>query len=239
MSFTQWLRQVFGLGVQVAHTSRRGKTRQPSRRRHVPSLEILEDRLAPATLTVNTKDDNASDTSVLTLREAVTLVNNGGNSNSLGQSSMPAGWASQITGAFGANDMIEFASSLGGDTITLSQVGDNTAGPSALAVTTKMSIDGLTGNSGVTLGGGGGMRLFFISSSGSLTLQDLTLKNGVAKGGNGGQGSGGGGGGRGRWARRCDLQRAGLADDPQQHSDRQHRPGGQRLKLTACQTVFS
>jgi hypothetical protein len=70
----------------------------------------LEDRLAPATISVNTTADNTSDTSVLTLRDAITLVNNAGDPTSLGQSSMPAGWASQIdtTNPFGSNDTIQF-----------------------------------------------------------------------------------------------------------------------------------
>jgi hypothetical protein len=74
------------------------------------TLEWLEDRLAPATLTVNTTADNTTDISVLTLRDAITLVNNAGNPVSLGQSSMPAGWAAQIntTNPFGSNDAINF-----------------------------------------------------------------------------------------------------------------------------------
>ena len=55
-------------------------------------LEVLEDRSTPAVLTVNTAADNTTDTSALTLRDAITLVNNGGNPTSLGQTSMPAGW---------------------------------------------------------------------------------------------------------------------------------------------------
>jgi hypothetical protein len=53
---------------------------------------MLEDRLAPATLTVNSPADNTTDTTVLTLRDAVTLVNNAGDPMSLGQSSMPGGY---------------------------------------------------------------------------------------------------------------------------------------------------
>src|SRR4051812_36638218 len=70
--------------------------KRPHRTSSQPRLEALEDRLAPATLTVNSPADNTADTSVLTLREAITLVNNGGDPTSLGQASMPAGWASQI-----------------------------------------------------------------------------------------------------------------------------------------------
>jgi predicted outer membrane repeat protein len=89
---------------------RQGVARPPQRFR--PALEPVENRIAPATLTVNTADDNTTDTAFLTLREAITLVNNGGNPTSLGQSSLPAGWASQIAGPFGTNDTIQFAPGL-------------------------------------------------------------------------------------------------------------------------------
>jgi hypothetical protein len=73
-------------------------------------LEVLEDRLSPAVLTVNTTADNTTDTSVLTLRDAITLANSAGDPTALGQSSMPAGWASQIdtTNPFGSSDTIQF-----------------------------------------------------------------------------------------------------------------------------------
>jgi CSLREA domain-containing protein len=43
----------------------------------VLQLEILEDRLAPATLTVNTLADEATADTTLSLREAVGVVNSG------------------------------------------------------------------------------------------------------------------------------------------------------------------
>src|SRR5262249_43948350 len=61
-----------------------------------------------AILTVNSTADNSSDTTVLTLRDAITLTNSGGDPSSLGQSSMPAGWASQISGIFGNDNTIDF-----------------------------------------------------------------------------------------------------------------------------------
>src|SRR5665213_2140017 len=73
-----------------------------------PSVEHLEERLVLSALVVNSAADNTTDTSVLTLRDAITLLNNGGNPTSLDQASMPARWASQITGSFGSNDRIEF-----------------------------------------------------------------------------------------------------------------------------------
>src|SRR5262245_11635708 len=86
-------------------------SRRLERRRFRPVLEGLEERLAPATLIVNSTADNITDTSVLTLRDAVTLVNHGGNPSSLGQTGMPTGWQNQIntfnnTQPFGNNDNI-------------------------------------------------------------------------------------------------------------------------------------
>src|SRR5207245_2599273 len=96
---------------------------------------------APATLTVNSLADNTTDTSVLTLRDAVVLVNNAGAPSGLGQATMPDGWAAQVNtvdgGNFGTNDTIRFAPSLVGaalQTITL--------GGTALALTRSVFLNG-------------------------------------------------------------------------------------------------
>jgi hypothetical protein len=170
------------------------------RRRFRPVLEFLEDRLAPATLTINSVADTIAAGTSLTIREAVLLVDAGGNATTALNRSLTMGEAGQITGTFGSNDTIQFDSSLAGQTITLSITGDDTVGPSALPVTTALSIDGPSGSSGVTLSGGGAasnLRLFYVSPSGNLTLQNLTLSNGRAAGGNGASQEGGGGGGAG------------------------------------------
>src|SRR5205823_1033051 len=120
---------------------------------------MLESRLAPATLTVNTLADNTTDTTVLTLRDAITLVNNAGNPSSLGQGSMPSGWASQIntTNAFGTQDTILFDSSLdsGGPAnlhVTVTPTNDSTSfGASAFVINTPMTIQGPFDNNGITL----------------------------------------------------------------------------------------
>ena len=72
MNFTQWLRQTFVSQGQVARNSRPSKDRQAPRLRFVPRLDSMEDRLAPAILTVNSIADNtvASD-GLVSLREAV------------------------------------------------------------------------------------------------------------------------------------------------------------------------
>jgi hypothetical protein len=101
---------MFTIPTSRGRKTLRARSRIFHRNKARPRVELLEDRTAPATLTVNTTADNTTDTSVLTLRDAITLVNNGGNPTSLGQSTMPAGWASQINTAnpFGGNDTIQF-----------------------------------------------------------------------------------------------------------------------------------
>jgi hypothetical protein len=54
----------------------RPRTARPSNSIRRLCLEVLEDRLAPATLTVNSTADTASDSDpYLTLREAIAIVN--------------------------------------------------------------------------------------------------------------------------------------------------------------------
>src|SRR5262249_38954336 len=125
---------------------------RPSARHQArPTLEVLEDRLAPATLTVNSTADNTTADTSLTLREAVLLVNAGGNATTALGRALTAAAASQVTGTYGSNDTIRFDSGLAGKTIALTTVGDGSAGPSALAVSKPLAIQGLTGGSGVTI----------------------------------------------------------------------------------------
>ena len=65
MTTRTWIRKLF---ARTPRTVRKA----PARCR--PAVEVLEDRLAPAVLTVNTLDDNLTYTSVLNLREAITLA---------------------------------------------------------------------------------------------------------------------------------------------------------------------
>jgi hypothetical protein len=108
MSFATWIRSLQLVPARSRTSHKHRSIRRPTGK---PTLELLEDRLAPATLTVNTTADNTTDTSVLTLRDAITLVNHAGDPASLGQPSMPTGWAAQIdtTSPFGSNDTIDFA----------------------------------------------------------------------------------------------------------------------------------
>jgi hypothetical protein len=103
--------------------------------------------------------------------------------------------------ASGGSSLINFAPSLtqsGPAAIYLGIDGDDTFGPSALYITSQISIVGPTAN-GITLARDIAaqptrLRLFDVALSGSLTLENLTLSGGLAQGGTG---TGGGGGGAG------------------------------------------
>jgi YDG domain len=191
MTFAQWLRQTFGSQGQIARAPRRGKSRQASRLRFVPRLDVMEDRLAPAILTVNSLLDNTiANDGLITLREAIAAANAGTNPNG---------------GQTGVNEeTIQFAAAIDGGTISLSTVGDGTSGPSAFRIGTgytgdRLVIDGKTGlTKGITIERSSSatpFRLFYVDPTGNLTLQSLTLRGGLAQGGNGGTQSGAGGGG--------------------------------------------
>jgi hypothetical protein len=149
-------------------------------RRGRPRLEWLEERCVPATFVVNSTADLAfpppgAPPGVVTLRFALTEAN-----------------------ADTAPDTITFDPSLAGKTITLSLVGDSSAGPSALAVGApgqlrEITIDGSPAP-GLTVSGPAAatnLRLVIVLPGNGLTLEDLTLSGGQARGGNGGGGGGG------------------------------------------------
>src|SRR5688572_21453355 len=75
MTLPSWIRNWIGRASPV-RTPRRAR---PDANRARPTLEVLEDRTAPAVLTVNTTTDGAANhsDSQLTLREAIAIVNSG------------------------------------------------------------------------------------------------------------------------------------------------------------------
>ncbi|MBV9124532.1 MAG: hypothetical protein JO112_14335, partial [Planctomycetes bacterium] len=179
MSSSPWQKRARRSRKSKAQAGRPAKLRRPL----LLLLEELEPRRAPAVLTVNSLADNTSDTSHLTLRDAIVLIDNGGNSNALGQPSMPAGWASQINtmmGGFGTSDTIVFAPALAGNVITLESAGDTSFGPSAFLISVPMTIQGDPAN-GIFIqrdASASPFRIFNINSSGNLTLRNLTVSNG-------------------------------------------------------------
>ena len=127
---------------------------RPARRTRL-GVERLEDRLAPAVFPVT----NLNDTGTGSLRAALALAN-----------------ADSTTA-----DTIVFDPTLAGGTVRLRSVGDGSAGPSALAVTTPVTIAG-TGQTIIQVGAIP-MRLFYVAYPGRLTLQNLALTRGQARGG--------------------------------------------------------
>jgi len=109
------------------------------------------------------------------------LVNPGG-----GQVSLRSALAYAQTN--GGTPTITFSPALAGQTVVLTNIGDGTFGPSALLVTNTVTIDG--GTNGIVISQGiggvsptGGMRIFYITSNGNLTLKNLTVSGGLAQGG--------------------------------------------------------
>jgi len=195
-NFRAWLRKLSGRFFRrpIRHVGRNPWQYQNFK----PLLEMLETRLVPfgagggggpAILIVNTADDNTSDTSVLTLREAITLVNNNGDPNSLGQHhGMPGGWASQITGHFGnSGDTIKFDSSVLSDkTIIL-------GGTELPQITTSVTITGL-GASSLAVSGNYNSREFDIAGGTTVGISGLTIEDGNGVSGTGAAYDGSGGG---------------------------------------------
>src|SRR5438094_131159 len=100
---------------------RSNKRNRPNHRtetgfRHSPRLETLEDRTAPAVLSVNSLFDGAvsGTRSTLSLREAIALVDSAGSATDAFGNSLAVAKAGQITGLFGASDTIQIASGLSG-----------------------------------------------------------------------------------------------------------------------------
>src|SRR5262249_19108841 len=151
----------------------------------------LEDRRVLATLIVNSSADNQTiGDDQLTLREAIASVAQG--------QLVDGSASSQVTGDFGSDDTIQFSPIFDGQIFTLTTAGSASAGNSAFGISNALVIDGETGlNAGITIAAadGSNFRLFYVSSTGELTLKGLTLSGGTAQGGNGGSGSGAGGGG--------------------------------------------
>ncbi len=144
--------------------------REQLRRRARPAVEFLEDRLVPSTISVNSTADNTNFNpatvtvaqvtaagATVSLRDAINAANNSGGSNTI---ALPAGSTYDLTTADNATD-----------------------GANGLPVITAP---------GVSIWGKGStierdtlapaFRLFDVSSGASLTLQNLTLSNGLADG---------------------------------------------------------
>jgi len=118
---------------------------------------------AAGEIVVTSLADNSTADDEVTLREAVLAANT---DTSIDGSAAGKG-----------PDVIRFARALAGKTITLTEVGDTTYGPSALRVDSVIVIEGVP-TAGLTIAGGGALRLFHVSPTGDLTLRALTLRDG-------------------------------------------------------------
>jgi CSLREA domain-containing protein len=141
------------------------------RRKRRPRLyiEVLEDRCLPALITVTSLADEAipNDGSV-SLREAISAIDGGGGTSD-------GGITLQNPGTFGVNDRIVFQAGLTG-TIRL------TAG--SLTVSRPLTILGL-GAASTTIDAQQHSRIFDITAAaGDVTLDGLTLTNGLSSGAN-------------------------------------------------------
>ena len=158
-----------GIRTQDHHPQPRRPEQRRGRHQLRPTLNLLEDRLllavAPQTYTVN----NLNDSGPGSLRAAIASAN-----------------ADSYSGS--ASDTIVFDSSLAGQTIGLTTVGDNSDGNSALAITAPILIDGSTApgltifRASTTLD----FRIFYVAGGGNLTLNDLTINGGRSSGYGGG-----------------------------------------------------
>ncbi|MBA4106594.1 MAG: hypothetical protein C0485_12625 [Pirellula sp.] len=173
-------------GNGVPTTDQRGLQRDPTN----IDVGAYEFRLV-ASMTVTAEIDETNVAATLSLREAIELAN-----GTRAYDSLSASEKAQVTLVGGLSNTITFANNLNGKTITLTTVGSGRVGPTALPVTSNIVVTGPAGNSGVTLSAAGTtMRLFDVTSAGNLTLQNLTLTGGTARGFAGGDFSWGGGGG--------------------------------------------
>jgi len=174
------------------------------------SVTILEDRLAPALLTVNSLADGpiSAASSTLTLREAIVLIDSGGTATDSSGNSLAAAKASQInpSSPFGSNDVIQFAPNLFGSAqqqivlvdgnllldqnaiingpvaSQLAVSGNNQSTVFGVAAGATVSISGLTVEDGAASGNSGGG----IVNGGTLTLSNVIVADNTALQGDGG-----------------------------------------------------
>ena len=152
MAFSSWIAAPFR---RAPRSPRPGR---PPSRRYRPTLELLEDRLALATLTVNTLADSTGG-SQLSLRDAILAVDGGSYSG-------PA--TGQVSGTFGSNDTILFQSGLNG-TLSLTTA----SGP--LVISNNLTI---TGTHTLNQSAGSQTGVFEVTGAATATIAGLTITQG-------------------------------------------------------------
>ncbi|HSH02561.1 MAG TPA: LamG-like jellyroll fold domain-containing protein, partial [Anaerolineae bacterium] len=137
------------------------------------------------TITVNSTDDELNADSDCSLREAIAAAN----TDSAVDACPPGSLADTIT----------FDPALNNQTIYLNTIADITFGPSALAISSTLTLHA-DPNQNITIARDPAverLRLFYVSPTGNLTINNLTIRDGNAKGGNGGPSMNMGGGAAG------------------------------------------
>jgi hypothetical protein len=140
--------------------------------RFLPYLEPLENRSVPAVLSVNSVADNMVRDNVLTLREAIALVDNGNVGRALTTLER-----AQVKGTLGKNDIIQFQLPSGHQIIKL------TGGP--LSITKPVTIIG-PGAESLTISGNNQSRVFVVGKiysrnlNLSVTITGITITGGRA-----------------------------------------------------------
>jgi hypothetical protein len=180
MSTLSRLTQRFGLASGSSHSGNPHGRLSPGRSRRL-GLEVLEDRLSPATLTVNSTADTANPSDpYLSLREAIPLVNS---------PTLPIGLSDQILA-----QIVGTLHEGGSDTIVFDHI--QVTGPIVLSgtqlelslpgSTASVSIDG--GGEGINLDGANLSRVLQVDSGVQAILDRLTITHGSVTGENFGGG---------------------------------------------------
>ncbi len=192
MSSRSWINKIFGLRSRASARGRRSRPTLGVR----PTLEILEDRLAPAAFLVSSVGDLASDPT--TLRHALANLDPGtaASTNTITFAPTLAGQTIALKTADGGQLAITQGvtiTGLGADQLAVS--GNNASRVFLVTSTTAVvQITGLTIENGLTTGSLGGGAVY---NAGTLTLTADAVVNSTARGGNGGVSGGVGGGGAG------------------------------------------
>jgi CSLREA domain-containing protein len=140
------------------------------RRSFRPQVDRLEDRLAPAVITVTTLADESASDGQVSLREAIQAA----------ETHTSVDGSAAGTG----NDTIVFAPAIAGGVVRLTQADATLFGPSALVITSQITIAG----TGETITRASGVfRLFLVTPAGDLPCRTWPWATGWPRAGTGGR----------------------------------------------------
>jgi CSLREA domain-containing protein len=152
--------------IAAAAARGRGRKRPSPWERFIPRLELLEGRLAPALLIVNTTADETTPDNYLSLREAINVVN----TQSLSGLSLAEQQQIFFGPPLGPKDTIQFDPSLNGQTITLTM--------GELQILRRVTITGPGASaSSITISGNHASRVFEVVAP-NVYFSGLTITGG-------------------------------------------------------------